>query len=95
MRKRTGVRHSGARDLSCGHLWHQNLTGGDSQPTVVQVPHDILTRILDKASKTGDVTSVDVQDEFSTLFMAGQETTAASMAFLVAFLGQHPDVLEK
>ena len=60
-----------------------------------QVPDDILTRIIYQAEKLDGITKRDLQDEFSTLFMAGQETTASSLAILASLVGRRPDVLEK
>ena len=59
------------------------------------MPDDILTRIIHQAEKLDGITTLDLQDEFSTLFMAGQETTASSLAILSSFVGRRPDVLEK
>ena len=37
----------------------------------------------------------DVLDDFVTLFVAGQETTANALTFLMAEVGRHPHVYEK
>ncbi len=60
-----------------------------------EVPQDILTKIIDTASRVGGMTRMDLQDEFATLFLAGQETTAASLAFLTLECGRNPHILAK
>ena len=60
-----------------------------------QVPQDILTKIIHTTNKLEGVTIRDLQDEFSTLFMAGQETTAASLAFVIKSVGKRQDILVK
>ncbi|KAL5463995.1 hypothetical protein EMCRGX_G032950 [Ephydatia muelleri] len=59
------------------------------------VPHDILSYIIKAA--TSDVTA-DIEslvDDFVTFYIAGQETTANTLAFAVVMVHQHPEVLER
>ncbi|XP_022091043.1 cholesterol 24-hydroxylase-like [Acanthaster planci] len=61
-----------------------------------QLPNDILTYILD-ASKNleadADFKMEEMLDEFVTFFIAGQETTANLMAFMLHELGHHPEIM--
>ena len=54
-----------------------------------------MSSLLKTANKVKGVTNLELQDEFSTLFMAGQETTASMLAFHFNTVGRRPDILEK
>lgn len=58
---------------------------------------DLLGRLL--AARDADegvmMTDKQVRDEVVTLFVAGHETTATSLAWAMYLLARHPDVLEK
>ncbi|XP_076027767.1 cholesterol 24-hydroxylase-like [Genypterus blacodes] len=62
------------------------------------VPKDILTQIIKSAGKEDSMTKEDEEfmlDNFVTFFIAGQETTANTLAFCIMELGRHPDILKK
>jgi cytochrome P450 len=57
---------------------------------------DLLSRLLaarDEAEGGGTMTDTQVRDEVVTLFVAGHETTATSLAWALYLLSRHPDVL--
>lgn len=58
---------------------------------------DLLTRLLDArdADEGGTMTDTQVRDEVVTLFVAGHETTATSLAWSLYLLSRHPDVLAR
>jgi cytochrome P450 len=57
---------------------------------------DLLTRLLAASdSEAGTMTDKQVRDEVVTLFVAGHETTATSLAWSFYLLARHPDVLER
>jgi cytochrome P450 len=58
---------------------------------------DLLTRLLDArdADEEGGMTDAQVRDEVVTLFVAGHETTATSLAWSFYLLARHPEVLER
>ncbi|XP_037541671.1 cholesterol 24-hydroxylase [Nematolebias whitei] len=61
------------------------------------VPKDILTQII-KTAATECITQEDEEfmlDNFVTLFIAGQETTANQLSFCIMELGRQPEILEK
>uniref|UniRef100_A0A674AQD1 Cholesterol 24-hydroxylase-like n=1 Tax=Salmo trutta TaxID=8032 RepID=A0A674AQD1_SALTR len=60
------------------------------------VPKDILTQILKTAGKEENTENEDEElmlDNFVTLFVAGQETTANQLAFAIMELGRLPEIL--
>uniref|UniRef100_A0A8C7FMU7 Cholesterol 24-hydroxylase n=1 Tax=Oncorhynchus kisutch TaxID=8019 RepID=A0A8C7FMU7_ONCKI len=58
------------------------------------VPKDILTQILKTAEENKDNEDEELMlDNFVTLFVAGQETTANQLAFAVMELGRLPEIL--
>uniref|UniRef100_A0A8C7PNP3 Cholesterol 24-hydroxylase n=1 Tax=Oncorhynchus mykiss TaxID=8022 RepID=A0A8C7PNP3_ONCMY len=62
------------------------------------VPKDILTQILKTAGKEENKDNEDEElmlDNFVTLFVAGQETTANQLAFAVMELGRLPEILQE
>ncbi|XP_038073597.1 cholesterol 24-hydroxylase-like [Patiria miniata] len=62
------------------------------------IPNDILTYILqqsDDLQGDEDFNMENMLDEFCTFFIAGQETTANLMAFMLVELGHHPDVMHR
>lgn len=60
-------------------------------------PQDMLTLLaLAKDADSGQEMSADeLRDEMLTLFLAGQETTANALTWLLVLLTQHPDVCER
>ncbi|XP_040268614.1 cholesterol 24-hydroxylase-like isoform X1 [Bufo bufo] len=58
----------------------------------VEVPTDILTQILKGGALEDDELLID---NFLTFFIAGQETTANQLAFVVQELARHPEILQK
>jgi cytochrome P450 len=58
---------------------------------------DLLSRLLAARDADDGVTMTDkqVRDEVITLFVAGHETTATSLAWAMYLLSRHPDVLAK
>lgn len=58
---------------------------------------DLLTRLLAArdADEGGTMTDAQVRDEAVTLFVAGHETTATSLAWSFYLLARHPDVLAR
>jgi cytochrome P450 len=58
---------------------------------------DLLSRLLAArdADEAGTMTDKQVRDEAVTLFVAGHETTATSLAWAFYLLARHPDVLAK
>ncbi|XP_068689860.1 cholesterol 24-hydroxylase-like [Montipora foliosa] len=59
------------------------------------VPSDILTYILKSTNEDSTVEYEELIDHFVTFFVAGQETTAALLSFLLAEIGKHPEVEKK
>ncbi|XP_022088639.1 cholesterol 24-hydroxylase-like [Acanthaster planci] len=62
------------------------------------VPNDILTYILKEIDCFKGEKAIDQEgliDEFVTLFIAGQETTANLLSFTLVELGHHPEVLHR
>ncbi|QJW91073.1 cytochrome P450 [Spirosoma taeanense] len=55
---------------------------------------DMLLRATDDETGEG-MSDAQLRDEMVTLFTAGQETTATSMAWTLYLLAQHPDVLAR
>jgi cytochrome P450 len=54
---------------------------------------DLLTRLLGaRDDEAGAMTDQQVRDEAATLFVAGHETTATSLAWSFYLLGRHPEV---
>ncbi|XP_069493934.1 cholesterol 24-hydroxylase-like isoform X2 [Ambystoma mexicanum] len=60
-----------------------------------ELPLDVLTQILKGAELEGDYDAENMVDNFTTFFIAGHETTANQLSFLVLELTRHPDVLKK
>ena len=60
-------------------------------------PHDLLSMLMRAADEeTGErMSDAQLRDEIVTIFTAGHETTALSMAWTWDLLGRHPDVAEK
>ncbi|KAM6915229.1 cholesterol 24-hydroxylase-like [Xenentodon cancila] len=62
------------------------------------VPKDILTQIIKTAATEENMTDEDEEfmvDNFVTIFIAGQETTANQLGFCIMELGRHPEILAK
>jgi len=57
-----------------------------------EVPSDILTYILKSVREDTSVDYEELLDHFVTFFIAGQETNAAMLSFLLAEVGKHPEV---
>ena len=59
---------------------------------------DLLTRLLAardaEIDEGGSMTDAQVRDEVVTLFVAGHETTATSLAWSFYLLARHPDILQ-
>ncbi|XP_038072891.1 cholesterol 24-hydroxylase-like [Patiria miniata] len=63
-----------------------------------EVPSDILTHILKEVDGFKKESAIDLEgliDEFITLFIAGQETTANLLGFALLELGHHPEVMHR
>ncbi|XP_069493932.1 cholesterol 24-hydroxylase-like isoform X2 [Ambystoma mexicanum] len=60
-----------------------------------EVPFDVLTQILKGAELEGDYDAENMVDNFNTFFVAGQETTANQLSFLVLELTRHPEIVKK
>lgn len=57
---------------------------------------DLLSRLLAARDDEGSgMTDSQLRDEVATLFLAGHETTANSLAFTFALLGDHPEALDR
>ncbi|XP_075700164.1 cholesterol 24-hydroxylase-like [Rhinoderma darwinii] len=61
----------------------------------VDIPVDILTQILKGAALEGDCDMEELLDHFVTFFIAGQETTANQLSFVIMELARNPAILEK
>ncbi|XP_069064402.1 cholesterol 24-hydroxylase-like isoform X2 [Pleurodeles waltl] len=59
------------------------------------IPTDILTQILKGAELEGDYDVESMLDNFVTFFIAGHETTANQLSFLILELTRHPEILKK
>ncbi|XP_078518194.1 cholesterol 24-hydroxylase-like [Lissotriton helveticus] len=59
------------------------------------IPKDILTQILKGAELEEDYDFESMLDNFVTFFIAGHETTANQLSFLILELTRHPDILKK
>ncbi|CAL1586033.1 unnamed protein product [Knipowitschia caucasica] len=87
---------------ACKLLRHTGAQWINKRKTAMEngenVPKDILTQIIKSAGQEESMTKEDEEfmvDNFVTFFIAGQETTANTLAFCVMELGRHPDILEK
>ncbi|XP_031567325.1 cholesterol 24-hydroxylase-like [Actinia tenebrosa] len=58
------------------------------------MPNDVLSTMM-KLTELHGISSEDLLDDFITFFIAGQETTANQLSFLLLEVAQRPDVLEK
>ncbi len=57
-------------------------------------PNDLLSQLLMAHDEgEGRMSDRQVRDEILTLFVAGHETTASGLAWTLALLGQHPEIL--
>jgi cytochrome P450 len=56
---------------------------------------DLLSRLLRAHDDEGAMTERQLRDEVTTLYLAGQETTAQSLAFTLWLLARHPLAQEK
>eukprot|EP00731_Ephydatia_muelleri_P028733 Em0020g377a len=59
-----------------------------------EVPNDILTQILQISIANKTVDMETLVDDFVTLYIAGQETTANTLSFAIILIQQHPEVLD-
>lgn len=59
--------------------------------------HDLLSRLLEArdADEGSAMTDAQVRDEVVTLFVAGHETTATSLAWCFYLLARHPEIRER
>lgn len=66
----------------------------DRQSTPVDGPQDLLSRLIEARDSEGGATmsAKEIRDQVVTIFLAGHETTAASMCWLWYLLSQHPAV---
>lgn len=63
---------------------------------------DFLQRLLDEDDKAcngattngGGLTDEEIQDNILTMIIAGQDTTASAMTWMVKFLDENPEVLD-
>ncbi|KAK6479027.1 cholesterol 24-hydroxylase-like [Huso huso] len=60
-----------------------------------EVPDDILTQILKSAEQEGDYDDEVMLDNFITFFIAGQETTANQLSFMIMELTRQPEIIKK
>lgn len=66
-----------------------------------EVRNDFLQTLLKKHAKDGSVSDTDkltdsqLKDNILTLLVAGHDTTTAGLTWLIKFLGENPEVLEK
>ncbi|KAK3093835.1 hypothetical protein FSP39_020756, partial [Pinctada imbricata] len=59
------------------------------------IPDDILTHIVRIKDKNPDLNSEEILDDFLALFIAGQETIASTLSFVLLEVGKNPDVYTK
>ncbi|CAJ0940772.1 unnamed protein product [Ranitomeya imitator] len=59
------------------------------------IPVDILTQILKGAELEDGCSQEDLIDNFVTFFIAGQETTANQLSFVVMELARNPEILAR
>jgi cytochrome P450 len=59
------------------------------------VAADDLLELLLRAREDGKLTDADVRDEVLNILIAGHETSATAMSWIVAMLAKHPDVQAK
>ena len=62
-----------------------------------EAPSDFLQTLLRKhaGDEADKLTDAQLKDNILTLLVAGHDTTTAGLTWLVKFLGENPDVLEK
>jgi cytochrome P450 len=76
-------------DARIQELVQQRRREGLSRP-------DLLSRLLAaRDAEAGSMTDTQVRDEVVTLFVAGHETTATSLAWCFYLLARHPDIRER
>lgn len=57
---------------------------------------DVLSMLVDARSEDGDqLSDKEIRDDVITLMLAGHETTATTLAWLVDLLAHHPDVQDR
>ena len=74
----------------------------DSEPQGGEVPHDLLTGLIEAAeaaaaaddsrNDNGDTTTTALSDMLVSLLFAGYETTSVAMTYVLYMLSQHPAV---
>ena len=62
----------------------------DSRISSGEQKGDLLSLLINAHEELGDVNRKQVRDELVTLYIAGQETTASSMALGLRLLNEHP-----
>ena len=50
---------------------------------------------VDFVEEDESLTDEDVLDDFVTFFIAGQETTANALSFLLCEIGKRPDIMQR
>lgn len=69
-----------------------------------EIHHDFLQTLLRKHSKeapeqddedSNKLTDAQLKDNILTLLVAGHDTTTAALTWIVKFVGENPDVLQK
>ena len=88
----SNTRYRQARDLV--HTYINHVVAQRRALPVAQWPDDLLSKLmLARDEETGAaISDLLLRDESITIFFAGHETTARTMAFLWYVLSQHPEV---
>lgn len=69
-----------------------------------EIHHDFLQTLLRKHSKeapeqddeeSNKLTDSQLKDNILTLLIAGHDTTTAALTWIIKFIGENPDVLQK
>ncbi|XP_065061538.1 cholesterol 24-hydroxylase-like isoform X2 [Rhopilema esculentum] len=60
-----------------------------------KLPNDIMSLVVEKAASDPNITDEDLIDEFVTFIIAGQDTTASLLSFLLFSLLENPSVMKR
>jgi cytochrome P450 len=67
----------------------------EENPLLKENPENLLDAILVAAEEENAFTNDEIKGNLLTLLMAGEDTTAHSLAWCIYFLVQHPEIQEK
>lgn len=66
----------------------------ENQPNPTDKPPILVDHLLNLLSN-GEIDAKMVQDQIETIFMAGNDTTATTLSFVILMLAMHPEIQER